>query len=40
VIVNLAVGGGFDPGATPNPADFPKSLDVDYIRVYQEKDTP
>ena len=38
VIVNLAVGGGFDPGATPDPAEFPKSFDIDYIRVYQEKD--
>ena len=40
VLVNLAVGGGFDPGAIPDPAEFPKTLDVDYIRIYQEKDTP
>ena len=38
VIVNLAVGGGFDPGATPDPAIFPQSLDIDWIRVYQERD--
>jgi len=40
VLVNLAVGGGFDPGAPPNPEEFPKTFDIDYIRVYQEKDTP
>ena len=38
VILNLAVGGAFDPGATTDPADFPASFDVDYVRVYQEKD--
>jgi len=37
---NLAVGGGFDPGAPPNPEEFPKTFDIDYIRVYKEKDTP
>ena len=38
VILNLAVGGAFDPGATVDPADFPVVLHVDYVRIYQEKD--
>jgi len=25
---------------SPNPEEFPKTFDIDYIRVYQEKDTP
>jgi len=38
VILNLAVGGSYDPGVTPKPADFPAAFEVDYVRVYQEKD--
>jgi beta-glucanase (GH16 family) len=33
VLLNLAVGG--DLGGTPNPAVFPKSMLVDWVRVYQ-----
>ena len=36
VIANLAVGGDFTKSAT-DPSIFPTSLDIDYIRVYQEK---
>jgi hypothetical protein len=32
--MNLALGGRF-PGTTPNKADFPLSMNVDYIRVYE-----
>jgi len=39
VIANLAVGGNFNSVAV-DPAAVPASLDIDYIRVYQEKDTP
>ena len=36
VIANLAVGGDFNFSST-DPDVFPASLDIDYIRVYQEK---
>ena len=36
VIVNLAVGGNFNYSPVDNSV-FPTSLDIDYIRVYQEK---
>ena len=36
VIVNLAVGGNFNYSAV-DPSLLPSSLDIDYIRVYQEK---
>ena len=36
VIVNLAVGGNW-PGSPDDATEFPASLDIDYIRVYQEK---
>ena len=36
VIVNLAVGGAW-PGSPDSTTVFPSSLDIDYIRVYQEK---
>ena len=35
IILNLAVGGNFT-GQTPNPADFPQSMLVDYVRVYSK----
>ena len=38
VILNLAVGGAYDPGASIDPADFPATFDIDWVRVYQEKD--
>jgi len=34
IIMNLALAGAF-PGTTPNQADFPLSMNVDYIRVYR-----
>ena len=39
VIANLAVGGNFNE-ADVDPSVLPARLDIDYIRVYQEKDTP
>ena len=36
VIANLAVGGDW-PGSPDSATVFPASLDIDYIRVYQEK---
>jgi beta-glucanase (GH16 family) len=35
VIVNLAVGGWFDPGHPPPPGMAPQRLLVDYVRVYR-----
>ncbi|HEX2622000.1 MAG TPA: family 16 glycosylhydrolase, partial [Phototrophicaceae bacterium] len=34
IIMNLALAGAF-PGTQPNQADFPLSMNVDYVRVYQ-----
>jgi len=39
VIANLAVGGNFNQEPT-DPSVFPARYEIDYIRVYQEKDTP
>lgn len=38
IIMNLAVGGWFDGGVTPNPGDIPASMQVDYVRVYKDID--
>ncbi|ROR23878.1 Ig-like protein group 2 [Mobilisporobacter senegalensis] len=35
IIMNLAVGGWFDGGITPNPSDLPGKMQVDYVRVYK-----
>lgn len=34
LIMNLAVGGHFDGGRTPDPSDIPATMQVDYVRVY------
>ena len=39
IIANLAVGGNFNQ-AEVDPSVLPARLDIDYIRVYQENDTP
>ena len=39
VIANLAVGGNFN-SVPVDPSLFPATFDIDYIRVYQEKDNP
>jgi len=39
VIANLAVGGNFSTQPT-DPSVFPATFEIDYIRVYQENDTP
>ncbi len=36
IIMNLAVGGWFDGGLTPNEGDIPATMKVDYVRVYKE----
>ena len=36
LIMNLAVGGHFDGGRTPDPSDIPATMQVDYVRVYKE----
>ncbi len=35
LIMNLAVGGHFDGGRTPDPSDIPATMQVDYVRVYE-----
>lgn len=35
IIMNLAVGGWFDGGITPNEGDIPATMQVDYVRVYK-----
>lgn len=39
IIMNLALAGAF-PGTQPNQADFPLSVNVDYLRVYQAGSGP
>lgn len=40
IIMNLAVGGWFDGGITPEAGDLPATMQVDYVRVYKaEGDT-
>ncbi len=40
IIMNLAVGGWFDNGITPDAGDVPATMQVDYVRVYKaEGDT-
>ncbi|MEK4293440.1 family 16 glycosylhydrolase [Paenibacillus sp. FSL R5-0914] len=36
IIMNLAIGGHFDSGHTPDPSDIPATMQVDYVRVYKE----
>lgn len=36
LIMNLAVGGYFDGGLTPDASDIPAAMQVDYVRVYKE----
>lgn len=38
VIMNLAVGGWFDGGREPSVEDFPLTMQVDYVRVYNEEE--
>ena len=35
IIMNLAVGGWFDGGITPEEGDIPAEMNVEYVRVYQ-----
>ncbi|MBD2846361.1 glycoside hydrolase family 16 protein [Paenibacillus sp. IB182496] len=36
LIMNLAVGGHFDGGRTPDASDIPATMQVDYVRVYKD----
>lgn len=36
ILLNLAVGGTFDPEADVELAEFPASMEVDFVRVYQK----
>lgn len=38
ILLNVAVGGNFDPGAIVNDDSFPGIMTVDYVRVYQKKE--
>lgn len=38
IIMNLAIGGYFDGLLSPDPADIPATMQVDYVRVYKESD--
>lgn len=35
IIMNLAVGGNYDGGRTPDPGVIPAAMEVDYVRVYE-----
>lgn len=35
LILNLAVGGAFDGGRTPDATDFPAKMEVEYVRAWQ-----
>lgn len=37
ILLNLAVGGTFDPDADVELAEFPASMEVDFVRVYQKE---
>lgn len=39
ILLNLAVGGNFDPEADAKNAEFPVQMEVDYVRVYSRLDT-
>lgn len=36
LIMNLAIGGHFDGGLTPDASDIPATMQVDYVRAYKE----
>jgi beta-glucanase (GH16 family) len=40
IIMNLAIGGHFDGGLTPDAEDIPATMQVDYVRVYEEGEDP
>ena len=37
ILLNVAVGGTFDPDANLNKAEFPAQMEVDFVRVYQKE---
>ncbi len=38
IILNMAVGGNFDPDANLNNAEFPAEMEVDFVRVYHKEE--
>lgn len=38
ILLNLAVGGTFDPEANVRNAEFPAQMEVDFVRVYQKEE--
>lgn len=38
LIMNLAIGGYFDGGLTPEASDIPATMQIDYVRVYKDAD--
>lgn len=38
ILLNMAVGGNFDPEADVNKAEFPARMEVDYVRVYHKSE--
>jgi len=40
IILNLAISGQFTNFAEPNPAQFPTTMQVDYVRVWQRQERP
>lgn len=37
VLLNLAVGGNFDDGREPSPAELPAVMEVDWVRVFEKE---
>lgn len=37
ILLNMAVGGTFDPSANLDNAEFPATMEVDFVRVYQKE---
>jgi hypothetical protein len=37
IILNVAISGQFTGNAEPNPAQFPATMQVDYVRVWQRQ---
>lgn len=38
ILLNMAVGGTFDPDADLEKAEFPATMEVDFVRVYEKQD--
>ena len=38
LMLNMAIGGRFDPQANLNNTEFPKDMEVDFVRVYHKEE--